>query len=240
MYTFHSRIRYSEVNQNCQLTLSNIVNYFQDCSTFHSEDLGVGIAYSNSQKRAWVLSSWQIIVNRFPRLSEEVTIGTWATINKGIYGNRNFILKDKDGNDCAVANSIWIYLDTEKGTPCRLTEDIMAPYPTEPPYPMDYAPRKIALPEHFTEKERILITPIYIDSNNHVNNSQYIKIAESCLPEGFLIRQMRAEYRSSAHLNDTIVTKISENDTLFTVSLENPEGKIFAIVEFQKIKTERN
>lgn len=235
MYTFNSRIRYSEVNSNCQLTLSNIANYFQDCTTFHSEDLGVGIEYSASKNRAWVLSSWQIIVNRFPKLGDEVTIGTWATTTKGIYANRNFVLRDKDNNDCAVANAIWLYLDTKKGTPCRLTEDIMSFYPTSEPYPMVYAPRKIPLPEHLTEKERVLITPLYIDSNNHVNNSQYVKIAESCLPEGFSIRQMRAEYRSSAHLGDTIVVRTAENDRFFTVSLENPEGTIFAVVEFEAI-----
>ncbi len=235
MYTFKSRIRYSEVNPNCQLTLSNIANYFQDCTTFHSEDLGVGVENGTSQNRTWVLNSWQIIVNRFPHLAEEVTIGTLATTCKGIYGNRNFVMRDKDGNDCAVANSIWIYLDTEKGTPCRLTDEIMAPYGSAEPYPMDYAPRKINLPDNLTEQERVTITAFSIDSNNHVNNTQYLKIAESCLPESFVIHQMRAEYRSSAHLGDTIVARTAQADNLFTVSLENPEGLIFAIVEFTSI-----
>ena len=234
MYTFNSRIRYSEVNQHCQLTLSNITNYFQDCTNFQSEDLGIGIQYCKNQKRAWILSAWQIIVNRFPMLGEEITVGTWVTTTKGIYTNRNFVLKDKNGNDCAVGNAIWVYLDIEKGIPCRITEDIMAIYQKKEPYVMEYAPRKIAVPKELTEKERILITPLYLDSNHHVNNSQYIKIAESCLPEDFIIYQMRADYRSSALLNDTIVAKISNNDTIFTVSLENPKGTIFAVVEFQR------
>ena len=167
-------------------------------------------------------------------LGEEITVGTWVTTTKGIYTNRNFVLKDKNGNDCAVGNAIWVYLDIEKGIPCRITEDIMAIYPKKEPYVMEYAPRKIAVPKELTENERILITPLYLDSNHHVNNSQYIKIAESCLPEDFIIYQMRADYRSSALLNDTIVAKISNNDTIFTVSLENPKGTIFAVVEFQR------
>ena len=235
MYTFKSRVRYSEVNSNCYLTLSNIANYFQDCTTFHSEDIGVGVEHSRSLKKAWVLNSWQIIVNRFPKLGEEISISTWATTNKGIYGNRNFVLQDQNGNDLAVANAIWIYLDTEKGTPCRLTDEIMGPYGTGPAYPMEYAPRKISLPDILTEKERVTITPLYIDSNNHVNNTQYLKIAESCLPSDFTIRQLRAEYRSSAHLGDIILAKTSQQDNLFTVSLENPEGLIFAIVEYTKM-----
>mgnify|MGYP006990307153 CR=1 FL=1 len=43
MYSFESRIRYSETNFHKKLTLTGITNYFQDCSTFQSEDLGLGI-----------------------------------------------------------------------------------------------------------------------------------------------------------------------------------------------------
>ena len=38
MYTFGSRIRYSETDEYGKLTLTGIMNYLQDCSTFQSED----------------------------------------------------------------------------------------------------------------------------------------------------------------------------------------------------------
>lgn len=44
MYEMKARIRYSEVGTDGKLMLSALVNYFQDCSTFQSEDLGVGRA----------------------------------------------------------------------------------------------------------------------------------------------------------------------------------------------------
>ena len=43
MYAFDSRIRYSETDSEGYLTLDALLNYFQDCSTFHSEDVGLGI-----------------------------------------------------------------------------------------------------------------------------------------------------------------------------------------------------
>ena len=43
MYTFDSRVRYSETDVNGTLSVTAAVNYFQDCSTFQSEDLGVGV-----------------------------------------------------------------------------------------------------------------------------------------------------------------------------------------------------
>ena len=45
MYSFNERIRYSELGENGELSLVGLLNLFQDCSTFQSEDLGLGIKY---------------------------------------------------------------------------------------------------------------------------------------------------------------------------------------------------
>ena len=74
MYAFDSRIRYSETDSEGYLTLDALLNYFQDCSTFHSEDVGLGIGYMKEIGQVWVLSSWQIVVNRYPKLGEKVKI----------------------------------------------------------------------------------------------------------------------------------------------------------------------
>ena len=34
MYTFDSRVRYSEIGEDKKLTLNSLLNYFQDCTTF--------------------------------------------------------------------------------------------------------------------------------------------------------------------------------------------------------------
>ena len=44
-YTIDGRIRFSEVDHTRRITLPGIVNYFQDCSTFQSEDLGLVIEH---------------------------------------------------------------------------------------------------------------------------------------------------------------------------------------------------
>ena len=45
MYSYNARIRYSECSSDRQLTLPALINLFQNCSSFHSEDAGVGIDY---------------------------------------------------------------------------------------------------------------------------------------------------------------------------------------------------
>ena len=51
-YTFRSKVRYSECDREGRLTPFSVINYFQDCSTFQSEDLGVGVKYLSEKKRA--------------------------------------------------------------------------------------------------------------------------------------------------------------------------------------------
>ena len=127
MYSFNSRVRYSEVGYDNKLTLSAIIDYFQDCSTFQSEDLGIGMEYFKKKNLAWVLSSWQIIVNEYPTLNDDITTYTWAYDFKGIYGYRNFMMKKKD-QVVAYANSIWVYIDTQTGLPTRITDDTLQKY----------------------------------------------------------------------------------------------------------------
>lgn len=43
-YSFTSRIRYSEIGEDGNLTLPGLINYFQDCSIFQSEAIGEGVA----------------------------------------------------------------------------------------------------------------------------------------------------------------------------------------------------
>ena len=50
MYTFESRIRYSETDSEGKLTIASLINYFQDCSTFQSQDLGLGVLQTQADR----------------------------------------------------------------------------------------------------------------------------------------------------------------------------------------------
>ena len=232
MYTFNSRIRYSELNhQKGIMDTSSIINYFQDCSTFQSEDINLGLNYLQDKNRGWLLNSWQVQIKRLAHLGENITIGTWAYGFKGIYGYRNFLIKDFKDEVLAVANSVWVFIDTETRRPTRIPDQIG--YEIEPPFDMNYAERKIVIPPDMITLPSFNVVKSNIDSYNHVNNGQYIKMAEEYLPECFIVSQMRAEYRMSAVLGDIIVPKISNDSDCYTIVLSNSENKPFAIMEFQ-------
>ena len=144
MYQFKSRVRFSEVDSHLNMTLPSIINYFQDCSTFHSDSIGQGIEVMMEQGYAWILSSWQIIINRYPRFGEEITISTWAHGWKAFFGYRNFKMEDAEGNILAYSNTNWIYMNIKTGRPERIPKEVSDLYACEPAIPMEEASRKIA------------------------------------------------------------------------------------------------
>lgn len=232
MYSFNSRVRYSEVDKDKKLDLFSIINYFQDCSTFHSEDIGKGLEYLQKSKRVWLMNAWQIMINRFPTLGEEITTSTWAYDFKSMYGYRNFMIQDVNNQVAAVANSIWVYMDTDNNRPVKVNEEDISGYIPEERFDMEYTPRKILIPKNLTTLEGFPVIRSNIDTNNHVNNGQYIKMAEEFLPAGYHFKQMRAEYRKSAVLGDVITPMVCNDHNIYTVVLANKNGTPYTIIEF--------
>lgn len=237
MYSFNSRVRYSELNHRKEiLDCSSIINYFQDCSTFQSEDLDRGLAYLQAEHRVWMLGSWQLQIQKPAKLGDHIIVGTWAYDFKGFYGYRNFIMKNADNEVLAVANSIWIYMDTISGKPARIPKDYAATsgYGFEPAYPMEYEQRKIDFPEQYEALEPFFVTKANIDSYEHVNNGQYIKLAEEYLPDDFIVQSMRVEYRAQATLGKVIIPLLSLHNNNYTISLADEQHNPYAIVEFRQ------
>ena len=231
-YSFNSRIRYSEVGADHNLTMLSLLDYFQDASIFNSESAGRDFRILDQENRAWFLSSWQIVVDRYPSFGEEVTISTWPYDFRNVFGDRNFLMTDAEGNRLAWANSVWVYTDTSGGRAVRVPQSEYEAYQFSEKLDMEYAPRKIRIAGQGSRETAVTVMKHHLDTNNHVNNGQYVLIASECLPGDFQIIQMRAEYKHPAVLDDVIVPEVFQNDGIYTVVLRSEDDKIFSVVEF--------
>ena len=95
---------------------------------------------------------------------------------------------------------------------------------------MDYAPRRIPLPDEYEEFPAIAVAAHHIDTNHHVNNAQYVEIAREVLPAGLFIRELRVEYKKAAILGDQIIPRVSAEADCYTVALCDTEGRPYAVV----------
>lgn len=233
MYTLESRVRYSEVSRDGTLDLSAVINYMQDCSTFQSESLGLGVNHMREQNRVWLMNAWQLQIERLPELSEQITVGTWSYGFKSMYGYRNFVMDDAEGHHLVKANSIWVFYDWKNKRPVKVPEEEVRAYGSEPRLEMEYADRKIAVPEGGTALEPFPVRRYQIDTNGHVNNGQYIRMAQECVPGTGKVDMLRAEYRKSAVYGDVIYPILAETEDGYVVSLKDRDGAVFAVVALQ-------
>ena len=237
MYTFDSRIRYSEIGEDQYLTMEGLIDYFQDCSTFQSEDLGVGISRLGQLDLAWIVNFWQIDVKRYPRLGERVVIGTSPYQLKGFMGLRNFMMETAEGERLVNANSVWSLYNMKKMLPARILPEFYEKYTLYKPFEMEYTPRKIKFPEgeeilSLREGSPVTVQEHHLDTNHHVNNVQYVRLALSALPEGLAISRLRVSYQKQAHLGDVMEPLVYETrQGTWLVSLRDRDGKAFCVTE---------
>ena len=129
----------------------------------------------------------------------------------------------------------------------------------EPQLEMNYKDRRIILPKGrsseshpslledgrvATELDKVktesdVLEPIKvlradIDYNKHLNNANYVRMAMELLPEDFVVRGLRVEYRVAAKLGDSLTPTIFKQDDATIVSLSIGKD-VSAIIEFSEL-----
>lgn len=240
MYEIKERVRYSEVGGSQYITITALVNYLQDCSTFHSADIGLTLDRLNELHKAWLLSYWDIYIDRMPKLYETITVGTSPHAFRGVLGHRNFWIKDAAGKYILKANSIWFCYDTERLRPVKIDDKMLSSFGVlEDVLGLPTGDRKVQEPEEMIEAPAIKIEPHHIDTNHHVNNAQYLQIADDVLSaitegkESFTSGRIRAEYRKAAVLGDIMIPMYGKSYSGgIVVSLRSETGDVFCNIEF--------
>lgn len=236
MYLFETRVRYSECNDKEQACLSHVLDYLQDACTLQAEDLDIGVDYLELHHAAWILNSWQVDIQRYPRLGEKIKVMTWPYDYHGFYGLRNFKIEDSSGHILVRANSVWVFMDMQKGRPVKIMPQLQEIYQKEARLDMEYLDRKILdteQPQDFKSEACAFRVPRYfIDTNNHMNNARYVQLAQEWLPKDFVVTRIRAEYRKSAVYGDMISVCVYHKESSYIVKLNDENGKTYAIVEF--------
>lgn len=234
MYSFDGRVRYSEIDADRRLTIPGVINYFQDCSTFHSETLGLSVEWLFENHYCWVVSSWEIKIHRLPQLGEYIKVSTWPYEMNGFFGYRNFTIKDGEGMNLVEANSVWTYMDTEKQRPAKIDAISLERYSLEEPLKGEWMGRKIPVIEGGIKEKPIDVVKFLLDTNGHVNNAKYIVLAMEYVPEDFAVNHVRVEYKRSAQLGDRIIPRIVYNENQVVVFMEDENENIFVVVEFER------
>lgn len=239
-YGYRTRIGYHEVDSDRKLTLTSLIDLFQDCGGFHGEDCGYSNKGLADMGLAWILSSWQIVITKCPELSAWVKLSTYPYKYKHFLANRYFLLESEEGEEYVRADSVWILMDMKNYKPVRISKEMAHAYGGDGEEDADifkgydFGGRKITRDDAFEKLEPIRVAPYMIDTNHHVNNEEYVKIAQCFLPEGFSWNAFRAEYTKQARLGDLLMPGISVSEGKCQINLCSETGEQFFIGEWSK------
>lgn len=228
MFSFNTKVSYSRVDRNGEVPLHEIMNYLQDCTNFHSETLGAGVEYMESEGKAWIIVAYKIVINRPIVLGQDITIGTAPTDFKGMFASRQFFIKDAEGDYLVQADSLWVLIDLVKRRPTRITEKDASMYQVEKGFEGIRASRKIKFTGEKHKFPEFKVKKTYIDNNGHMNNADYLRAAEEFLPEHFLCHELDITYSKEALEGQIIVPYLYEEEDGIGITFEGREGEVLA------------
>lgn len=259
MYTFTSKIRYSEIDETGRLSVPAAIDYLQDASTFHAESVGQGLVRATDTGRAWMLAAWKIEIRKLPALGDPICVNTWPTGYKGLFSNRNFTIRaaDADADEAPYlqADSLWFLYDAATGRPCRISDEHLAAFLDhdgfEPALNMNAPQRRIHLPKDAIaiDAAPVRVATTHIDTNHHVNNAQYVGMAIDALLEyppaqraqQALVNRSEdspvtvdVQYSRAATRGQTIYPRIYQDGAGFIVSLDDCDGGHYAVVRISQ------
>lgn len=232
MYSYEINVGYSVTDEERTMTVPAILDCFQDAAIFEAENGKITMDYLYDRHMAWLLSSWQIVFGRRPKLNERIKITTFPYDFKGFLGYRNFTLTDVNGEILVKAASIWSLVNTQKLCPTKLEQELIDGYEMCEKLQMDYAPRKIALIGSGEQKDILCVRRCQIDSNKHMNNAEYVRLAMEYLPEHATVQELRVEYKKAAYLGDKLSAVVYMSENKCQVRLNDVDGNAYAITEF--------
>ena len=73
----------------------------------------------------------------------------------------------------------------------------------------------------------------HIDTNEHVNNCQYVQMALEVLPRDILVSQVRVDYKKSAVLGDKIFPETAQKKDRVIVRLCDEDRKPYAVMNLK-------
>ncbi|MGT2911915.1 acyl-ACP thioesterase domain-containing protein [Streptococcus cameli] len=185
-----------------EIILSQFISYCLGVSGRQSEAIGRSdLDVFEQYGLVWVVTDYDMTINRLPRYNETVTIVTEAVSYNKFFCYRKFYIYDDKSELLMDLLCYFVLIDFQTRQLTPVPDDLIAPYQSEKVKKLQRAPRYQTLEEPDSKDYRIRYFDI--DMNGHVNNSKYLEWMYDALDYAFLL-----EHRPS-HLQLKYVKEVS-------------------------------
>ena len=233
MYEVKSRVGLDAVGPDGHITCDAILRELVNCSVYQTQDRVYDINEMVKKRRGWFVISWQVRIHDRINLADRITVQTYPYGFSGFVGKRYYKILSESGEVLVTANSLWTWMDIENTRPVRIPEDFKDLFGQDDPPAEEWPGRKLFVPEDMKEQYRFTVSPVFLDTNGHMNNSYYVAAAEKCLPAGNEVKSFFVEYRKQALPDAEVVASSGTDGDDVTVTLCDTDGDIYSVVKFE-------
>ena len=235
IYFSNYKIGLEDIGRNNEATNKALLAIMQDIACLHSASVGYGVLEIETKKRAWMLLDWKMEVIKRPKYNDDIKVETWSRKVERLYAYRDFQIKDKEGNIIVIGTSRWIFVDTDRRRPVRLTADIADLYESETDksvFPEEI--KDIEYEEDYIFKKEYYIQRRDIDINEHMHNLSYLDMAYEILPDDIyknkIFDNVRIVYKKEIVYGENIECYYSQNNDKYIITAKSKD-KINAVIE---------
>lgn len=172
IYQEAHQVAYYQGDTKKQMTLAMLVNVAILVSEHQNEELGITNELMQQHQVGWVVTQYQINVNRMPKVDENVIFATTATAYNKFFCYRDFWVADQAGHRLVTIHSAWVMMSYQTRRMVAIIPEIVAKYKAPFIKGIKHFPRI----HHVTAtaaKRDYRVRYYDIDANQHVNNVHY-------------------------------------------------------------------
>lgn len=235
MYEFSCRIRFSEIDRSGRLSMGGLLRLFQDVGYAHAIDRGLGLEYTERTHCTWFLLSWQIHKIAMPLVGQKVYIRTSIYQMQATIARKSIAMYDEKDQLLAIGDTMWTYMDVEEQQPKVPKDGVWLPEDFGERMELPKMSRRILVPKDGLYLEPILITPYYVDTNEHANNVRLTELAMKLCGADGGCNCLRAEFRKQTKENSFVypyLANVKEPKSAVVV-LRNEAGEDHAVFYFE-------
>lgn len=217
----HHTIPCYQTDSRWRLKPASFMDLAQEAANTHAAILGFGYDDLISSRTAWILSRVNIHFLRTPLWRDEVTLSTWHKGLERLFFLRDFILTDKEGNECIKATSSWLVLNLDTR---RLVRDphLMDEGTTCSDNALEVPAGKVQMPKDIEVSFVMdhIVSYSDVDLLGHTNNAMYMHWAMDAMDYSLVSdRQVR-----ELTINFNHETKAGETVRIYRAEVEREDG----------------
>lgn len=196
----------SDFDDNDIYKEASIMDAFQEAAGIHASILDIGFKDLMEKDMIWVVSRSRFDVIRLPKPMEKIYVETWPLEKGRVDFDRNYLIKDYNGNVLVKGMSKWVVLNYKTRMLVRASEiDYPNDLDNEILYDDKFPKLKALNKDEMDYSYKYHIYRMDLDHNGHVNNAKYCNMAYNAINfNNRMIKSFQIDHIKEAIIGDEI------------------------------------